>query len=69
MTLQEIQTEDNIHKRKVLIGRYLSMKMEYYEKKLAKSSDVAQCDDVDWVILSSDMFNTLQMIEQNFLIL
>jgi len=68
-TLQEIQTEDSIHKRKVLIGRYLSEKMEYYENQIAKSSDTTQCDDIDYIILASDMFCTLQMIEQNFLIL
>ena len=67
--LQEIQTEDSIHKRKVLIGKYLSEKMKYYEKQIAKSSDTTQCDDVDWITLVSDMYDTLQMIEQNFLIL
>ena len=69
ITLQEIQTEDSIHKRKVLIGRYLNEKMECYEKQIAKSSDNTQCDDIDCIILASDMFDTLQMIEQNFLIL
>ena len=69
MTIKEIQAEDSIHKRKVLIGRYLSEKMEYYEKQIAKSSDTTQCDDIDFIILASDMFDTLQMIEQNFLIL
>ena len=68
-TLQEIRAEDSIRKRKVLIVRYLSEKMEFYEKQIVKSSDVAQCDDVDWITLASDMFDTLQMIEQNFLIL
>lgn len=68
-TLQEIQAEDSIHKRKVLIVRYLSEKMEYYEKQIARSSDTTQCDDIDYNILASDMFDTLQMIEQNFLIL
>ena len=68
-TLQEIQAEDSIHKRKVLIRRYLSEKMEYYEKQIAKSSDNTQCDDIDYIILASDMFDTLQMIEQNCLIL
>ena len=68
-TLQEIQAEDSIHKRKVLIGRYLSTKMKYYEKQIAKSSDNTQCDDIDYIILVSDMFDTLQMIEQNFLVL
>ena len=67
-TLQEIQAEDSIHKRKVLIGRYLSEKMEYYEKQIVKFSDTTQCDDIDYIILASDMFDTLQMIEQNFLI-
>ena len=66
-TLQEIQAEDNKHKRKVLIGRYLSKKMEYYEKQIAESSDVTQCDDVDWVVLASDMFDTLEIVNQNFL--
>lgn len=68
-TLQEIQAEDSIHKRKVLIGRYLSEKMEHYEQLITKSSDITQCDDVDWIALASDMFDTLQMIEQNFLTL
>ena len=68
-TLQKIQTEDSIHKRKVLIGRYLSEKMKYYEKQIAMSSDNTQCDDIDYIILASDMFDTLQMIEQNCLIL
>lgn len=68
-TLQEIQAEDSIHKRKVLIGRYLLKRMEYYEKQIAKSSDTTQCDDIDWVMLAGDMFDTLQMIEQNFLLL
>jgi hypothetical protein len=43
--------------------------MEYYENQIAKSSDTTQCDDIDYIILASDMFDTLQMIEQNFLIL
>ena len=68
-TLQEIQAEDSIHKRKVLIWKYLMEKMKYYEKQIAKSSDTTQCDDIDCIILASDMFDTLQMIEQNFLIL
>lgn len=69
ITLQEIQAEDSIHKRKVLIGRYLNEKMKYYENQIAKSSDTIQCDDIDYIILASDMFDTLQMIKQNFLIL
>ena len=68
-TLQEIQAEDSIHKKKVLIGRYMLKRMEYYEKQVSKSSDPAQCDDIDWVTLATDMFDTLQMIEQNFLII
>ena len=67
--LQDIPAEDSISKRKVLIIRYTLKRMEYYEKQIAKSSDSTQCDDVDWVELASDMFDTLQMIEQNFLIL
>ena len=69
ITPQEIQAEDSKHKRKVLIRRYMSEKMEHYEQQIAKSSDITQCDDVDWITLASDMFDTLQMIEQNFLIL
>ena len=68
-TLQEIQAEDSIHKRKVLIGKYLMEKMKYYEEQITKSSDTTKCDDIDYIILASDMFDTLQMIEQNFLIL
>lgn len=68
-TLQEIQAEDSKHKRKVLIGRYLTEKMEHYEQLIAKSSDITQCDDVDWIALASDMYNTLEIVSQNFLIL
>ena len=49
--IQAIQAEDSIHKRKVLIGKYLSKKMKYYEKQIAKSSDNTQCDDIDYIIL------------------
>ena len=68
-TLQEIQSENNKHKRKVLIGRYLNERMEFYERQITKSSDMTQCDTVDWVTFASDMFDTLEIISQNFLIL
>lgn len=68
MTLDEIKAEDSIQKRKSLIRRYIGKKMDYYERQLAMSGDDTQCDDVDWIELASDMFDTLQMVDQNLFI-
>ncbi len=44
----------------------LKQKIDYYERELSKSGDSAKCDDVDWVILASDMFDMLQKCLKNY---
>lgn len=44
----------------------LKQKIDSYERELAKSGDSTKCDDVDWVTLSSDMFDMLQKCLLNF---
>ncbi len=44
----------------------LKQKINSYERELSKSGDSTKCDDVDWVTLASDMFDTLQECLLNF---
>lgn len=44
----------------------LKQKIDSYERELSKSGDSTKCDDVDWVTLASDMFDTLQKCLLNF---
>jgi len=43
-----------------MLKSLIEQKLRYYEKELAKSADPVLCDDVDWIVLCSDMFDLIE---------
>lgn len=43
-----------------MLKSLIEQKLRYYEKELAKSADSVLCDDVDWIVLCSDMFDLIE---------
>ena len=60
--------QDSRQTKKLELIRLIRSKMEQYEAQLAKQGDNVACDDVDWVMLSSDMLSLLQKIQKNIII-
>lgn len=43
-----------------MLKSLIEQKLRYYETELAKSADPVLCDDVDWIVLCSDMFDLIE---------
>ena len=46
--------------RRRMLKSLIEQKLRCYEKELAKSADPVLCDDVDWIVLCSDMFDLIE---------
>ena len=62
----DIPVSDSRKANHVKFIKELKQKIDYYERELSKSGDSTKCDDVDWVILASDMFDMLQKCLKNY---
>ncbi len=60
MEVEDIRKIDSIKMRRRMLKSLIEQKLRYYEKELAKSADPVLCDDVDWIVLCSDMFDLIE---------